>query len=231
MDEKVGIPIPSYYKDKGKRPARRKICYKKPKKIGGEIVDQEKYILIKDSFDKIVSLFFLIILLPVFTIIGILIKFDSKGNAIITQKRVGQHGKAFDMYKFRTMRCDTPSLPTAELGNPKVYITRVGSILRKTSLDELPQLINVIKGDMALIGPRPVLLNEYNLLSLRKKAGVERVKPGITGLAQISGRDFISDKRKVAYDKYYALNMCFLLDAKIIYRTFIAVFKRENVKV
>lgn len=191
-------------------------------------VHRAAYKCFKVLFDKLLSSFLLIILSPVIVIISILIKLDSRGEIFITQKRVGQYGIPFKMYKFRTMKINTPLLPTSELKDLSKYITRVGKVLRKTSLDELPQLFNVLKGDMSLIGPRPVLVNEHNLIKLRKRARIERVKPGLTGYAQINGRDLISDEEKVIYDRFYVMNRCISLDLKILYRTFFYVLTARD---
>lgn len=190
----------------------------------------EMYVYFKAYIDVIVSCIFLVLLFPLLFIIGVSIKLDSKGPAIIKQKRVGQNGVIFNMFKFRTMKLNTPSLPTSALEDPNAYITRVGRFLRKSSLDELPQLLNIVRGEMSFIGPRPVLVNEKNLIKLRKKARIEKVKPGLTGLAQIHGRDFLSDSKKVVYDKLYVLNMCLTLDIKIIFKTFAYVINARGIR-
>lgn len=182
----------------------------------------------KVLFDKIFAVIILLTLCPLILAVSILIKLDSKGKVLITQKRVGQYGIPFKMYKFRTMKMETPQLPTSELKDLSAYITRVGKVLRKTSLDELPQLFNVLKGDMSLVGPRPVLVNEHNLIHLRKRARIEKVKPGLTGYAQINGRDFISDREKVVYDKYYVLHKCVRLDLRILFATIFYVIRARD---
>lgn len=189
---------------------------------------RQSYECYKVLFDKVLAIIILLVLFPVLLVIGLLIKLDSKGKIIIVQKRVGQYGIPFNMYKFRTMKMETPQLPTSELQDPSEYITRVGKVLRRTSLDEIPQLFNVIKGDMSLVGPRPVLVNEHNLIHLRKKARIEKVKPGLTGYAQINGRDFISDREKVVYDKFYVLHKCVRLDLRILFETFFYVIKAHD---
>lgn len=189
------------------------------------------YKLNKRLLDIALSVTALIAFSPIFLIICLLIKMDSKGPILFKQKRSGEKGSYFMIYKFRTMRTDTPNLATDKLGDPSVYITKAGHFLRKTSLDELPQLLNIIKGDMSLVGPRPALYNQYELIASRKEVKVDNLKPGLTGYAQVKGRDFISDKEKVAYDKYYLENISFALDMKIIWMTAINVIKAEGVRV
>lgn len=186
--------------------------------------------LIKRIFDIVMSITAFIILSPLFLIICILIKIDSKGPILFKQKRSGINGSHFTIYKFRTMRIDTPNVSTDKLEDPSVYITNVGRFLRKTSLDEIPQLLNIIKGDMSIVGPRPALYNQYELIEARKAVNVDKLKPGLTGYAQVKGRDFISDEEKVAYDRYYLEHMTFLFDMKIIYLTVVSVMKSEGVK-
>ncbi len=143
--------------------------------------------------------------------------------------RVGKDNRIFKMIKFRTMRVDTPHVATHLMTDPKKYLTPIGGILRKTSLDELPQLLNVLKGDMSLVGPRPALFNQDDLIALRTSKGVHRLVPGITGWAQINGRDEISIPEKVELDAWYLANGSLKLDFFIVYRTFVNVLKRENV--
>lgn len=135
----------------------------------------------------------------------------------------------FKLYKFRTMKTDTPNVATHLLKNPEKYITSIGKFLRKSSLDELPQLINILKGDMTYVGPRPALYNQYDLIHLRTKAGVHRLLPGVTGWAQINGRDAISIKEKVKYDKYYLNNRSVKFDLKIVFLTVLRVLKADGV--
>lgn len=184
----------------------------------------------KILMDLFLALFLLILLSPIFLIISFLIKAESKGPTFFVQKRSGKNGVLFDIFKFRTMKTGTPDLATDKLENPELYITRVGKYLRKTSLDELPQLINIIKGDMSFVGPRPALYNQYELIESRKHNGIDGLKPGLTGYAQIMGRDFITDNQKVAYDKYYLENISLLLDIKIMFLTFFKVILAEDVK-
>ncbi|MGG2109363.1 sugar transferase [Lysinibacillus pakistanensis] len=184
----------------------------------------------KRSIDLILALIAVIVLSVPMSIVAILIKFDSKGPILFKQQRVGIGGELFEIYKFRSMYTETPNVSTEALGDPSVYITPVGKFIRKTSLDELPQLLNILKGDMAIVGPRPALYNQYELIEMRNQVGVNNVRPGLTGYAQVMGRDFISDEEKVRYDKYYIDNMGIALDIKIIWMTFFSVLKSEGVK-
>lgn len=175
---------------------------------------------IKRLFDIIVSAVALVILAIPFALVAIFIKLDSKGPAFFRQQRMGKDDKPFLIYKFRTMRQDAPhNTATAELDNAKDKITRVGSVLRKTSVDELPQLINVLLGDMSIIGPRPVVLNETELISMRHDNGANHVLPGLTGLAQVNGRDSLSNLSKSSYDGLYASSVTVLLDLRIVAKT------------
>ncbi|WP_062411057.1 MULTISPECIES: sugar transferase [Paenibacillus] len=184
----------------------------------------------KRLIDIVLSLLASLIFLPIFIIIAILIKLDSKGPIFFKQKRAGKNGSLFYIYKFRSMKVDTPNLATDKLNNPEEYITNLGKFIRKTSLDELPQLINILKGDMSIVGPRPALYNQYELIEARHQKGINCIRPGLTGYAQIMGRDFISDDQKVEYDKYYLDHMSLLLDLKILFLTFSKVIKAENVR-
>ena len=185
---------------------------------------------IKRLIDLILSLIGLIILSPVLIIISILIKIDSKGPVFFKQKRVGIHKKLFNIYKFRTMYIDTPKdMPTHLLNNPEAYITKVGKFLRKTSLDELPQLINIIKGEMAVIGPRPALYNQEDLIELRDRYKANDIRPGLTGWAQIHGRDELEIEEKAKLDGYYTEHISFLLDIKCFFLTITSVLKHEGV--
>jgi len=183
----------------------------------------------KRFVDILVSLILLIMLSPLFLIISILIKLNSKGPVFFTQMRIGKNNALFKFYKFRTMRVGTPNVATDELGDAKSYITSVGKILRKTSLDELPQLINILKGDMTFIGPRPALYNQYDLKEFRTKAGVHVLVPGITGWAQINGRDHNDDLKKSKLDRYYLNNKSFGLDIKILLMTVFKVLRADGV--
>lgn len=188
------------------------------------------YFFIKRIIDVVLSLIAIIILFIPCVIISICIKVESKGPVFFKQKRVGKNKKYFMIYKFRTMRTDTPKdMPTHMLNNPDLYITKVGKILRKTSLDELPQIINIIKGDMSIIGPRPALWNQDDLIVERDKYGANDIKPGLTGLAQISGRDELEIPVKAKIDGEYTKNISFLLDVKIFFKTIIKVFESDGV--
>lgn len=178
---------------------------------------------------RVIAFIMCIILLPIFVVISIIIKIESRGPIIFKQVRVGKDNKLFTMYKFRSMVIDTPNLPTDLLNNPNIYITKFGSILRKTSLDELPQLINIIKGEMVFVGPRPALDNQYDLINLRKKNGIEHLYPGITGWAQINGRDELEMEEKVKFDTIYAKEKSIIFDLKIAFITIFKVIKREGI--
>lgn len=185
---------------------------------------------IKKIIDLFLSIVGIILLSPVFVIISIIIKITSKGPIFFKQKRIGKNKKYFMIYKFRTMRVDTPKdMPTHMLNNPDLYITKIGKVLRKTSLDELPQIINIIKGDMSIIGPRPALWNQEDLIEERDKYNANDIKPGLTGLAQISGRDELEIIVKAKLDGEYTRNLSFSLDAKIFFKTIIKVFESEGV--
>ena len=188
------------------------------------------YLKIKRTLDIFLSSIGLIMLSPVFLILIIAIKLDSKGPVLFKQKRVCIHKTYFNILKFRTMRIDTPKdTPTHMLKNPEEHITRVGKFLRKTSLDELPQIINILCGSMSCVGPRPALWNQYDLIAERDKYGANSIRPGLTGWAQINGRDelLISDKAKL--DGEYVRNMSFLLDCKCFFGTLINVIKGNGV--
>ncbi|MCI5840217.1 MAG: sugar transferase [Peptoniphilaceae bacterium] len=186
----------------------------------------------KNIIDRIIALFIFIILIPFSVCFCIFLKLkNTKEPIFFVQQRSGKNRKPFKCYKFRTMKIDTPkNVPTNKLENPEKYITKTGKFLRKTSIDELPQILNIILGDMSFIGPRPVILNETELLDLRDEYGANDVKPGLTGLAQISGRDNLKMKEKAQLDGEYARNLSFLYDLKIILRTIPYVLKKEGIK-
>ncbi len=161
---------------------------------------------------------------------AIAIKLDSQGPIIFKQKRVGKNGELFEIYKFRTMRVGTPDLATDQMQKLPSPITKVGGFLRKTSLDELPQLFNVIKGEMSLVGPRPALYNQTELTALRADAGVLAYPPGITGWAQVNGRDELPDPVKVEFDKWYCDHWSYFLDWRILFSTLSAVVSRRGAK-
>lgn len=185
---------------------------------------------IKRVADRVLALLGLIILSPVFLVLILAIKIDSRGPVLFKQKRVGLHKEHFYILKFRTMRTDTPSdIPTHQLKNPEQYITRVGKFLRKTSLDELPQIINILKGDMAIVGPRPALWNQYDLIAERDKYGANDILPGLTGWAQINGRDELPIDVKAKLDGYYVRKKGFFMDMRCIFGTVVSVAKQEGV--
>ena len=184
----------------------------------------------KRAFDFTVSLLLIIILLPVFLLVSIIVLIDAGAPVIFRQYRVGKDNKLFYIYKFRTMRNNTRNAATADLKDADKFITKSGRILRKTSLDELPQLVNVLIGDMSFVGPRPLIPEEKEIRALRKKYNVYSVKPGITGLAQINGRDNLSIEEKALFDKEYVDKQSIGLDIKILFKTVAVVLKRENIK-
>lgn len=183
----------------------------------------------KRFFDFFGSLFALIIFFPLILLIALLVKVSSKGEIIFWSDRVGQKNIIFRMPKFRTMRVNTPQLATHLLANSNQYLTPIGSFLRKSSLDELPQLWSIFVGDMSFVGPRPALFNQEDLISKRAKLGVHLLKPGLTGWAQINGRDEISIQEKVELDFEYMKKQSFPLDLKILFLTVFKVFYREDI--
>lgn len=188
------------------------------------------YIVIKRVLDFILALLGIVILSPLFLIIALVIKIDSKGPVFFKQKRVGINKKYFYILKFRTMRSDTPKdIPTHMLNDPEAFITKSGNILRKTSLDELPQIINILRGEMSIIGPRPCLWNQYDLIEERDKYGANHVTPGLTGWAQINGRDELPIEVKATLDGEYVNKMSFLFDVKCFFGTIVSVLKHDGV--
>ncbi|KFZ27398.1 MAG: Undecaprenyl phosphate N,N'-diacetylbacillosamine 1-phosphate transferase [Candidatus Izimaplasma bacterium HR2] len=188
------------------------------------------YLKFKRFYDFVLALLGVSILFPLFLILVLLIKVDSKGPIIFKQKRIGKDKEYFNIYKFRTMKVDTPkNTPTHLLENPNQWITRMGKFMRKSSLDEIPQFFNILKGDMSFVGPRPALWNQYDLIEERDKYGVHKVSPGVTGWAQVSGRDklLIADKAKL--DGEYLKHLNLFTDIKLVIYTFIVVFKRDGV--
>lgn len=168
------------------------------------------------------------LLLPI-ALVALFVKMTSKGPAVYWSDRVGMHNKIFKMPKFRTMRVDTPAVATHLLTNPKQFLTPIGSFLRKSSLDELPQLWSILKGDMSFVGPRPALFNQDDLIALRTRYGVDNIKPGLTGWAQINGRDELPIPEKVALDAEYLARQSFWFDIKILVLTFQKVLKKDGV--
>jgi len=179
--------------------------------------------------NRIFGFVLLIILLPIFLFVAILIFLEDGFPIFFTQRRVGLNYTFFDIYKFRSMKKNTPNVATHLLTNPEQYLLKIGKLIRKTSLDELPNLINIIKGEMVFVGPRPALYNQDDLMALRVAAGVDKLKPGITGWAQINGRDEISIEAKVALEKEYLEKKSFLFDCTIIIKTFTNVLFSKGV--
>lgn len=191
---------------------------------------QEQYIKVKRIADILFSGLAILLLLPGALVIAMIIKCDSSGPVLFKQKRVGKNKEYFEIWKFRSMYVETrENIPSHLLSNPEKYITRVGSFLRKTSLDELPQLINIFKGDMSFVGPRPALWNQYDLIEERDKYGVHGVLPGLTGLAQINGRDTLEIKEKARLDGKYVKEIGFKMDFRCFWGTFGPVLKRKDV--
>lgn len=184
----------------------------------------------KRVFDFIISLIGVIVLSPIILIVALAVKFTSPGPMLFKQRRIGKNNVEFEIYKFRTMRIDTPNVPTHLLENPEQWITPVGKFLRKTSLDELPQLFNILKGEMSIVGPRPALYNQIDLKEMRTEAGVHKLVPGLTGWAQINGRDEIPLSLKVKLDKEYLMKKSLFFDIKIIFMTALSVIKSEGVQ-
>ncbi len=184
---------------------------------------------IKRGFDFISSLIGIIIFSPILLLLTIIVKITSPGPILFKQRRIGRDNQEFMIYKFRTMRIDTPNVATHLLKNPEQYITPIGKFMRKTSLDELPQLFNILKGEMSVVGPRPALYNQYDLIEMRTNLNVHTVRPGLTGLAQVSGRDELENEQKVYFDQQYVQKQSFFFDLKLIFLTVVKVFKSEGV--
>ena len=185
--------------------------------------------MIKRLFDILLALLLLVVTSPPMLAIIVLIRVTSPGPAVYWSDRVGIDNTIFRMPKFRTMRADTPQVPTHLLKNPERYVTAVGSFLRKYSLDELPQFWSILLGDMSFVGPRPALFNQADLINLRTGKGIHKVKPGITGWAQVNGRDELPIPVKVSYDEFYLKNRSFTLDMKILLMTLFKVLRSEGV--
>ena len=184
----------------------------------------------KRLFDLIIILFAIIIFLVPFILIYLAVKFTSPGPAIYWSRRIGEQGSFFMMPKFRSMRVDTPELATDKLADPEHYLTSIGSFLRRTSLDELPQILSVLRGDMSIVGPRPALHNQHDLIAKRQMLGIDGVRPGITGWAQINGRDDIALSKKIELDYHYLQQQSVRFDLKILILTVTAVLKFKGVK-
>jgi O-antigen biosynthesis protein WbqP len=191
---------------------------------------KKSYLIIKRVLDFLFSFFGIVILMPVFLIIAILIKVDSKGPVFFIQKRVGKNKKHFNILKFRTMKTDAPKdMPTHMFHTSDGFITNIGKLLRKTSFDEMPQIINIFKGDMSFIGPRPALWNQEDLIAERDKYGANDLYPGLSGWAQVNGRDELPIEEKASYDGEYVQRMSFYFDLIVFLKTVFSVIKSEGV--
>ena len=184
---------------------------------------------LKRVLDFLLSLCGLLVLWPLFLVIAIAIKIDDPGSVFFSQKRMGLHKRYFQLYKFRSMKVSTPDVPTHLLEHPEQYISKVGGFLRKYSLDELPQIINILLGQMAIIGPRPALWSQEDLIAERDKYGANDIRPGLTGWAQINGRDELTIEEKSAYDGEYVRNLSFAFDCKCFFGTIGKVLRHEGV--
>lgn len=183
----------------------------------------------KRAVDFVLALIASLIFLPLLIVLAVVVKLTSKGPVLYWSNRVGRHNQIFSMPKLRTMRIDTPVVATHLLSNPDQYLTPVGGFLRRTSLDELPQLWCILTGDMSVVGPRPALFNQQNLIELRTEHGVHTIRPGLTGWAQINGRDELPIPEKVRLDADYLRMQSLVFDTKVMFLTFIKVARREGV--
>ncbi len=189
------------------------------------------YRYVKRASDIVFSVLLLIILSPLLLTVMLVLAVTTHGKPIFKQQRAGKLGKPFYIYKFRTMRIDAPPhMPTSDFEDANRYITKFGHFLRRTSIDELPQLWNVLKGDMSFIGPRPVILAEVELLRQRQKRGADNVLPGITGIAQLHGRDLVDLEHKARYDTYYANHLSLWMDVRLIFLTIVCVLRRYGIR-
>ena len=186
-------------------------------------------VLVKRAIDSLLATVAFGIFSPMMVLIAIMVLLTSPGPAIYWSDRVGQRNRIFKMPKFRTMRVDTPAVATHLLADPGKVLTPIGSFLRRSSLDELPQLWSILKGDMSFVGPRPALFNQYDLIELRTECGVDALVPGLTGWAQVNGRDALSIANKVQFDLQYLQRRSFLMDMEILYMTFVKVIRRTEV--
>lgn len=184
----------------------------------------------KRALDFFLSLFLTSIFLVPILLVALWVRITSRGPALYWSERVGRSNKIFLMPKFRTMRINTPAVATHLLDNPDQYLTPIGSFLRRTSLDELPQLWSIIKGDMSFVGPRPALFNQVDLIALRTHSGVDQLLPGLTGWAQINGRDELPIAQKVSLDIEYMHKRSFMFDLKILFLTFLKVLRKEGIQ-
>lgn len=184
---------------------------------------------LKRFFDLLLAMFLFIILLLPLVIIALIVKLTSKGPILFIQERYGRNSRPFKLYKFRSMTDSAPQIANSKFTDIQNYITPFGMFIRKTSLDELPQFWNIIKGDMSFIGPRPLAKTDKKVLSLRKQNGADQVLPGISGLAQVNGRNNLSDEDKAAYDAKYAAHLSFRVDMLLTLETFVSVLRRDGV--
>jgi O-antigen biosynthesis protein WbqP len=184
---------------------------------------------LKRAADVIASGLALVLLAPVMLLLAVAIRLDSPGPAIFRQRRIGRGSQEFEIMKFRTMQVGTPDLASHLMGPGSSQVTRIGAWLRRTSLDELPQLWNVLQGDMTLVGPRPALYNQYDLIALRQDAGVDALRPGVTGWAQVNGRDELGIEEKVRYDRWYLEHVSAGTDLGIVGRTLVTLFSGRGV--
>ncbi|MCR1900087.1 sugar transferase [Irregularibacter muris] len=189
------------------------------------------YYFWKGVLDRVLAVLGLIITLPIFLLVAILIKFSSRGPILFKQERIGINSKSFKIYKFRTMLTNAPNVPTNSMKNDKNYVTKIGSILRKLSIDEMPQLINILKGEMSFIGPRPMIKDHQYLIKMRQLKGIDILKPGISGLAQINGRDEITDREKFKYDQQYLEDFNIKTDIKVLIKTVSKVLRKEDISI
>lgn len=179
--------------------------------------------------NKVFALFLVLILSPVFILVSLCILLEDGFPVLFTQKRIGKEYTFFKMYKFRSMKKNTPNVATHLLENPEQYLLKTGKLIRRLSIDELPNLLNILKGDMVFVGPRPALYNQDDLMTLRIEAGVDKLVPGLTGWAQINGRDELSLEDKVAFEKYYLEHRSSFFDMKIVFLTFTSAFFGKGV--
>ena len=188
------------------------------------------YRYVKRLFDIFFSIVLLMVLSPLLLTVMLVLTVTTHGKPIFKQQRAGKFSKPFYIYKFRTMQLDAPPhMPTGDFADANRYITRFGQFLRLTSIDELPQLWNVLKGDMSFIGPRPVILAEADLLRQRQKRGADRILPGITGIAQLHGRDLVDVEHKARYDAYYANHLSLWMDIRLVFLTVVCVLRRYGI--
>jgi len=193
------------------------------------VYDSKSVKLMKRIFDLLVALGLILTFAPLFLLVVLAVRLTSVGPVLFRTQRVGKGNKLFTMYKFRTMRIETPQVATHLLKEPDQFLTPIGKLLRRTSLDELPQLINVVRGEMSLVGPRPALFNQDDLIALRTAGGVHQLIPGVTGWAQVNGRDELPIPEKVKLDEWYMKNRSFWLDLKILGMTVFKVIRKEGV--